>query len=201
MSMAFSFTTACAQIPTSNQAVTSSISARQLQGYDNYTPNQKRLVNKALELSSKHLRYQFGSANPANGGMDCSGTIYYLLNSLQRTDVPRQSDEIYAWTWRKGKFYSVNGHSIHSFEFSHLRPGDLMFWSGTYRVHRDPPISHVMMYLGKNKQGEMLVFGASDGRSFQHKRMNGVSVFDFVMPSGNTKTRFLGYSCVPGFTC
>ncbi len=86
-------------------------------------------------------------------------------------------------------------------EFSKLKPGDLLFWSGTYIIHRDQPITHVMLYLGKNKKGERLMFGASDGRTYQGKKMWGVSVFDFKLPDGKGPQRFVGYGCIPDLTC
>jgi hypothetical protein len=58
-----------------------------------------------------------------------------------------------------------------------------------------------MLYLGKNKKGERLMFGASDGRTYQGKKMWGVSVFDFNLPDGKGPQRFVGYGCVPGLTC
>ena len=77
---------------------------------------------------------------------------------------------------KKANFYKTDKFN---FDFSKLKPGDLLFWSGTYRVKRTPPITHVMLYLGKTKNNELLMFGASNGRTYRGKRMNGVSVFDF----------------------
>ncbi len=59
---------------------------------------------------------------------------------------------------------------MHSSDFSHLRPDDLLFWSGTYQVKRIPPITHVMLFLGKNKQNRLLMFGSSNGRPYQGKK-------------------------------
>jgi len=43
----------------------------------------------------------------------------------------------------------------------------LMFWTGTYETGRDIPVSHVMLYLGREKgSGKRIMFGASDGRSW-----------------------------------
>jgi hypothetical protein len=84
-------------------------------------------------------------------------------------------------------------------------PGDLMFWSGTYQVERDIPITHVMLYLGSEKgTGKRIMFGASDGRSYNGVQRWGVSVFDFKMPKNdpnNTEKRrvdFVGYARIPG---
>ena len=174
------------------------ISTDELVNFDRYPRNVKKLISDALDLSSQHLAYKFGSTDPENRGLDCSGAISYLLKQSQVTDVPRQADEIYQWAYTKGDFFAVNSHRLTSFEFSQLKPGDLLFWSGTYPVKRDPSVTHVMMYLGRDKQNRPLMFGASSSGG---KSQAGVGVFDFKMPSANSKARFLGYACVPHLSC
>jgi hypothetical protein len=186
---------------TSHVAVTKSISVDDISEFNNYPVDVQKLINEAVDLSQKNLNYIYGSADPKNGGMDCSGTIYYLLNNAKLSNVPRQANEFYRWVWEKGKFNSVVSSSFSSFEFSLLQPGDLLFWTGTYDVKRDPPVSHVMIYLGKNKQGKPLMFGASNGRSYENKEMWGVSLFDFKLPNLDSSSRFIGYSCIPTLTC
>lgn len=173
----------------------------EIEDFSKNSPAIQQLLTAALELSAKGLVYKMGSAKPENGGMDCSGTIYYLLRSLGVPDVPRQSDEQYRWLWEAGTFVAVNGVEEKTFEYSHLRPGCLLFWTGTYDVgKRNPPISHVMLYLGKRaSDGKELMFGASDGRLFDNKPSWGVGVFDFRLPSAKSTTRFIGYGEVPGF--
>jgi cell wall-associated NlpC family hydrolase len=159
------------------------------------------MIAKAHSLTQRNLTYHYNSADPKNGGMDCSGTIYFLLKDMGINDVPRDSYGMYQWALTKGKFHKVHGNSFASADFSALKPGDLLFWSGTYFVKRNPPISHVMIYLGKNKQNEPLMFGASDGRTYLNKKMWGVSVFDFKLPNENSKSKFVGYSCIPSLSC
>jgi cell wall-associated NlpC family hydrolase len=186
----------------------STIEPAELQEFSTSTPEIKRLILAALELTRKGLRYQYGSDDPAHGGMDCSGTIHHLLSSMGIKNAPRQADLIYRWVWEKGIFHAVNGHQFSSFEFQDLKPGDLLFWTGTYAVDadRDPPISHVMLYLGKEKgTGRRLMFGASEGRTFHDVSRYGVSVFDFTLPAlrkgetGQTSSHFLGYGSIPGY--
>ena len=177
------------------------LSVSQLNGFDNYPADVKKLITSALALAEKRLPYKFGSDDPRNNGMDCSGAISYLLKSERITNAPRQASELYQWAWEKGEFFAVNSHQVNSFEFSELRPGDLLFWTGTYPVRRDPAISHVMLYLGRDKQNRPLMFGATERRIARGKTVQGVGVFDFKMPAAHSKTRFLGYACIPSLTC
>jgi cell wall-associated NlpC family hydrolase len=165
----------------------------------------QRLITAALDLTKLNLTYSYGSAEPSNGGMDCSGTIYYLLHSQGFQNVPRDSSGQYVWTRKQGRFFAVVSTKADSFEFKDLMPGDLMFWSGTYQVERDVPITHVMLYLGIEKRtGKRIMFGASDGRSYDGLQRWGVSVFDFKMPKSdpnNAEKRrvdFVGYGRIPG---
>lgn len=182
-------------------AITQPIPVSDLVNYQNYSPEVKRLITQAYLLSKENLTYMYGSDDPKNGGMDCSGTIYYLLKKVNLNDVPRQSSDMYVWANKMGHLHLVNGTSFSSKEFDKLKPGDLLFWSGTYAAKHNPPITHVMIYLGKNVKNEPLMFGASDGRTYQGKKMWGVSVFDFILPDGRTTAKFVGYSCVPHLTC
>lgn len=178
-----------------------SISTSEIVGFDRYPRDIKRLINNALELSGQHLAYKFGSMDPRNNGLDCSGAISYLLKQQEIDDVPRQADEIYKWAWKKGEFYAVNGHQINSFEFAELKPGDLLFWSGTYPVKRDPAVTHVMMYLGRDHDNRPLMFGATNGRTYRGRPQSGVGVYDFKVPPPHSKARFLGYACIPHLSC
>ncbi len=177
------------------------ISSDDIVGFNDYPRDVKKLISDALAISAQHLPYRFGSDNPDNNGLDCSGAITYLLKESAISDVPRQADQIYQWAWENGEFSAVNSKRIGSFEFSKLKPGDLLFWSGTYPVQRDTDVTHVMMYIGRDKQNRPLMFGASASRYFKGKPQDGVGVFSFNMPSGKTKARFLGYACVPHLTC
>ena len=169
------------------------------------SPRIQQMIRDAVDLTRLNLTYTFGSADPDAGGMDCSGTIFYLLNAHGVKDVPRDSRGQYMWSRKSGMFFPVVSSSAESEEFNELLPGDLMFWTGTYQTGRDIPISHVMMYLGREKaDGKRIMFGASDGRSYNGVQRWGVSVFDFKMPKadGNggdkPQARFVGYARVPG---
>ena len=164
------------------------------------------LLTDALALTKQGLVYKYGSDDPKNGGMDCSGTVNYLLHKEGLTEVPREASTIYKWAWEANLFQAVNSTDPHSFEFAQLRPGDLLFWTGTYSIQRDPPITHVMIYLGTEKKtGQRVMFGASEGRRYGGMSRYGVSVFEFTMPGFPPPTaytagtaRFVGYAAIPG---
>lgn len=182
-------------------AITQPIPLSDLTNYQHYPPAVKTLINQAYILSKENLTYMYGSDEPKNGGMDCSGTIYYLLKKVNLNDAPRASSEMYLWATKMGHLHLVNATAFSSKDFDKLKPGDLLFWSGTYNANHNPPITHVMIYLGKNSKNKPLMFGSSDGRTYQGKKMWGVSVFDFTLPDGKTAAKFVGYSCVPHLTC
>jgi cell wall-associated NlpC family hydrolase len=182
-------------------AQVSSFSTDDIEHFDDYPPALQKLISYASELTRKSLTYTFASSDPANGGMDCSGTIYHLLKHDGLKEPPRQSDEMCRWVMKHAVLHRTeNAASLKSPSFASLEPGDLLFWTGTYQAapQRTLPITHVMLYLGKRKSdGKPIVFGASDGRSYDGQRRCGVSVFDFVLPKKDGKAAFYGYGEIP----
>ena len=187
--------------PDKRPAVVSTITTDELRDFGDYPTELQSLIVRALELTKENLTYQFGSSDPANGGMDCSGTIFHLLRAHCIKDVPRSSDEMCRWLQEKKQLHlAENARSLDDKRLASLRPGDLLFWTGTYEHEkRSLPISHVMLYLGKRaKNGKAVVFGASDGRTFNGERQCGVSVFDFHLPKEGAKAAFHSYGPIPG---
>ena len=178
----------------------------QIKSFENYPENVKKILGSALDLTTRNLTYKYGSDDPNSGGMDCSGFVYYVLKQNGVADVPRDSSSQYVWLRRAGRFEPVISRKDDSFELENLKPGDLLFWTGTYSIDRDPPITHAMIYLGREKKtGKRVMVGASDGRVYQGESRFGVSVFDFTIPrpdkNGNGKLQpsFVGYGHIPGF--
>ena len=176
-----------------------------IKGFEENPPRVRTLLSSALELTTRNLDYKYGSADPSAGGMDCSGFVYYVLKQNGVGNVPRDSSQQYVWLRRIGKFEPVLSRKDDSFEMENLKPGDLLFWTGTYSIERDPPITHAMIYLGREKKtGARVMVGASDGRIYQGQSRNGVSVFDFKVErrnngeSGKPGPTFIGYGHIPG---
>ena len=184
-----------------------SLSPDQIAGYESNPPRIRQILDAGLTLTKQNLGYTYGSADPKNGGMDCSGFVYYVLQQNGFPDVPRDSSQQYVWVRKAGDFKAVLSRKEDSFELDDLKPGDLLFWRGTYNIDRDPPITHTMIYLGREKRTKKRVMlGSSDGRTYDGKQRWGVSVFDFKMPppakSGDAKISpvFVGYGRIPGLS-
>jgi len=183
------------------------LSPGEIVNFDTYPVKVRQIIDASLELTKQNLGYTYGSADPANDGMDCSGFIYYVLQQNGFPDVPRDSTQQYVWVRKAGNFNAVLSRHEDSFELDDLRPGDLLFWRGTYKIDRDPPITHTMIYLGREKRTKKRVMvGSSDGRTYDGKQRWGVSVFDFKLPpppsSGDAKISpvFVGYGRIPGLS-
>ncbi|HJT79809.1 MAG TPA: NlpC/P60 family protein [Chthoniobacterales bacterium] len=181
------------------------MASSEIVGYEKYPTAVRKVLDLSLGLTTRNLGYKYGSADPANGGMDCSGFIYYVLRQAGLKDVPRDAREQYIWVRKAGKFQAVLGRSPDTFELDDLKPGDLMFWAGTYNIDRDPGITHTMIYLGREKgTNQRVMIGASDGRTYKGQSRYGVSVFDFklagrkVTASNEPGPTFVGYARIPG---
>jgi peptidoglycan DL-endopeptidase CwlO len=190
--------------PRPSSAPDATLDTDQLQEFSQQPANVQALIEASLALTRQNLTYTFSSADPANGGMDCSGFVYYVLTQAGLKDVPRDASEQYSWVRKAEKFRAVISRNLDGFELDELKPGDLLFWSGTYKSDRDPPVTHTMIYLGREKEtGNRVMVGSSDGRSYHGLQRWGVSVFDFKAVPANSSpehsaSQFIGYGAIPG---
>src|SRR5437763_1248074 len=60
-------------------APNATLSPEAITGFENYPPKVQQLLNSEIELTTRNLDYKYGSADPDNGGMDCSGFVYFVL--------------------------------------------------------------------------------------------------------------------------
>lgn len=181
------------------------VATNEIAGYETYPPEVRRVIDSALGLTRQNLSYKYGSADPAAGGLDASGFVYYVLSSSGIKDVPRDAREQYVWARKAGNFQAVLAHRDDTFELDALQPGDLLFWGSGSSVSRDPDISHIMIYLGRDKAtNQRIMVGASDGRTYKGQSRFGVSVFDFKVAQFGPRGRegaapvFVGYAHIPG---
>jgi cell wall-associated NlpC family hydrolase len=154
------------------------------------------VVAECRRVSRLGLAYHFGSNDPSTGGLDCSGTVQYILQSIANGSVPRTASAQYTWLKEWGSLNEEGSAPGADAIFAKLRPGDLLFWKGTYVTNRYPDVSHVMIYLGRDPAtGVPLMFGAS---SSKRRGWNGsaVDIYEFN-PMKPGKSQFLGFGSPP----
>ena len=194
-------------ISTQTPAPDATISTDEIVDYDNNLPEIRKIIDTAIGLTTSKLDYRYGSSDPANGGMDCSGFIYYVLTKCGVQGVPRDAREQYIWVRKAGNFQAVLAQSDDTFELNALQPGDLLFWGDTSSVNREPAITQTMIYVGRDKAtNQRIMVGASDGRPYKDAPRRGVSIVDFKVPRAETTQEnqasptFVGYGRIPGLS-
>ncbi len=179
------------------------ISIAEISDASGYSPDVKKIVDVGLDLTTRNLTYKYASADPAKGGMDCSGFIHYVFTESGMQNVPRDAREQYAWVRKAGNFQAVLGHSDDTFELDGLKPGDLLFWANTSRASREPEITQIMIYVGRDKStNQRMMIGAGENGTFNGEKKSGVGVFDFKLPSAEQADEeatsvFVGYGRFP----
>lgn len=162
------------------------------------TPEQhQKLIETCRWLSQQDLAYGQTWQPPGHPHvitMDCSNTIRFIVWKVFGLNLPRTASDQYVYLRERGKVREVplqtNGQVDSKKLAEEMRSGDLLFWEWTYNVPRDPPISHVMIYLGRKKNGQAMVAGSS--QRLDGERGGGVDVYTFDpnAPSGNARNFF-----------
>ena len=156
----------------------------------------KQLIETALGVAweAPWLPYLVGSSDPANGGFDCSGAMYFVMRKAGY-NPPRSSGAQMEWLKKNGRLHVIpnDARDLKHASFAALKPGDLLFWArtspeGEIRVH------HVEMFLGtEKKDGRPVMIGSTDGRSYRGQKANGYGVHDFRVPKTESKSKLIGY--------
>ena len=162
------------------------------------SPEQhQKLIETCRWLSKQDLAYGQSWQPPGHPHvitMDCSNTVRYIVWKVFGLNLPRTASDQYVFFRKHGKVREVplqaDGKIDPQKLVSDLRSGDLLFWEWTYDVPRDPPISHVMIYLGRKRDGQAMVAGSS--QRMDGERGGGVDIYTFDpnAPSGNARNFF-----------
>ena len=136
-----------------------------------WTRTDPALTGAAQALASQGIAYG-GSFVPSGESsawrMDCSNAARYLVRQSRGIELPRTTSEQYNFVRRNGRLKRVGGLfggvPDTGWWAKRLRPGDLLFWEHTYKPQRKPPVTHVMVYLGRGDRGELLMAGSQNSR-------------------------------------
>jgi cell wall-associated NlpC family hydrolase len=157
-----------------------------------------RFLRQARFLGDQGIEYDDDWRPPGEShawAMDCSNTARYLYKVTTGIELPRTASDQYYYLHLQGKAWDVpqlaNGLPDTVYLRENLKPGDLLFWENTYRPEREPPITHVMVFLGTNAQGQWIMAGSQTSRGGEHNRPNGgpdIYVFRPSQPCGGYTT-------------
>ncbi len=157
-----------------------------------------RFLQQARALGNQGIEYDEDWRPPGESqawAMDCSNTARYIYKVTTGIQLPRTASDQYYYLHLQGKAWDVpqaaDGWADCNFLRHNLKPGDLLFWENTYRPERQPPITHVMVYLGVNDKGQWIMAGSQTSRGGEHNRRNGgpdIYVFRPTQPCGGYTT-------------
>lgn len=129
------------------------------------------LMAEAGALEAQGLGYGAAFTPPGESApwrMDCSNAARYLVRQTRGVELPRTASEQYKYVRARGRLKRVGGLfggvPDQRWWAERLRPGDLLFWEHTYKPQRKPPVTHVMVYLGRGERGDLLMAGAQNSR-------------------------------------
>jgi cell wall-associated NlpC family hydrolase len=157
-----------------------------------------RFLQQARALGNQGIEYDEDWRPPGESqawAMDCSNTSRYIYKVTTGIQLPRTASDQYYYLHLQGKAWDVpqmaNGFADTEYLRHNLKAGDLLFWENTYRPERQPPITHVMVFLGTNDKGEWIMAGSQTSRGGEHNRRNGgpdIYVFRPSQPCGGYTT-------------
>jgi hypothetical protein len=180
------------------------IAGSDLRGFAELPESRRELIGAALKAADEvaGMPYKYGGNGAAEGGFDCSGAMYHVLRKAG-LKPPRTSADQFLWVRENSKLHPVPlaAHDISHESFASLKPGDLLFWTGTYEPDdaRLVKITHVAMFLGyEEKDGRAVMINATDGRPYRGAKVNGYGICDFRVPVADSKSRLVGYGTPPG---
>lgn len=136
-------------------------------------------IGQARRLASYGIRYNGAWTPPGESDawvMDCSNTCRWVYREAAGVTLPRTASDQYVqldragllWKAPRGLFSSsVNVKKLDR----NLRTGDLLFWENTYKPVRHPDITHVMLFLGEDKDGHWFMAGSQASK--------GVAIYEF----------------------
>lgn len=168
------------------------------------TPNeaQARLLAESENLAKLDLGYDENWVPPGENqawDMDCSNTSRYLYKKATGIQLPRTASDQYYNLKIQDRAWDVplDGNDKPDLAYLHrnLRVGDLLFWENTYKPERDPPITHVTIFLGTDEKGNWIMAGSQSSSVGKYGSTRGgpdIYIFDPTKQAGGFST-WLGF--------
>ncbi|MBV9127082.1 MAG: C40 family peptidase [Verrucomicrobia bacterium] len=134
----------------------------------------------ARRLANQRIAYNGDWTPPGqrtSWTMDCSNTARWLYQDAAGLELPRTASDQYeslrvaGRLWETPRDDASRPERLDKFLAAHLQPGDLLFWENTYQPVRHPDITHVMIFLGRDAAGRLLMAGSQGAR--------GVNIYPF----------------------
>lgn len=175
----------------------------ELKDFEKLEEPRRKLIETAIVAAKEvaEMPYRFAGNGVKDGGFDCSGAMYHVLRKVG-LNPPRTSSGQFLWVKNQSVLHLVSETSkdLCDPSFAKLKPGDLVFWSGTYEPtdNRLTKITHVGIFIGHEKKDDHpVMMSASDGRSYRRQKQSGFGVHDFRIPVLTGKSRIVGYGTPP----
>ncbi len=164
---------------------------------------KERFLVEVRKMVADQVRYN-QSWRPEGGSrhwvMDCSNTTRFLFHKIFKIDIGRTASEQYYRLKVKGMAWEVpsdaNGRPDIAYLHENLKEGDLLFWEHTYSPDREPPITHVTVYLGTDEEGRFLMVGSEQGKGLLDSSINGPDLYYFnplALKGGHHQFLFFGW--------
>ncbi len=129
------------------------------------------LESEAGALQAQGFGYGASVVLPGENGpwtMDCSNTARYLVRRTRGIDIPRTAAGQYEFVRKHGRLKRAAGFfggvPEKGWWAKRLEPGDLLFWEHTCKPRSRPPVTHVMVFLRRDDNGDLLMAGAQSSR-------------------------------------
>lgn len=155
-------------------------------------PREREFADAIAIPASQNVRYNGRWMPPGESSawvMDCSNTSRWLYREVCGIDLPRTASDQYEWLRARHQLWRVRPDA--RLLRRRLEPGDLLFWEDTYKPPRHPPVTHVMVYLGADPHGRMMMAGSQgasgpDTYEFHpEKKIGGYRFFFFFHRAGH----------------
>jgi LysM repeat protein len=148
---------------------------------------RQKFIAETRQLATNRVSYNEDWTPPGEQDswvMDCSNTTRYLYKKVAGIQIDRTASDQYFSLHQKDKAWMVplsnDGKPDVNFLKQNLRPGDLLFWENTYKPKREPPITHVMIFLGSNSKGQWIMAGSQEsGGGETPRRGGGPDIYQF----------------------